>query len=68
MTFDEWWNDNYDGDLNKHEYARLAWDDAISAERERCSKLCDEAAAYLRANGGGHEAAAVEVVALDLRG
>ena len=51
------------------------WDDlrrfairSQSAERERCAKLCDEAARQLRSGGSNHEASAVESVAEDLRG
>ena len=42
MTFDEWWDGNYDRDLSECGYAQAAWDASITAERERCAKLCEQ--------------------------
>ena len=42
--------------------------EVAKAVRERCAKLCDEAACQLRTSGSNHEASALESVAEDLRG
>jgi hypothetical protein len=40
---------------------------AVSAARDRCASICDEAARRLRNSGCKHEAAAVECAAEDIR-
>jgi hypothetical protein len=50
MTFEEWF-DTPEQDRNRlynyrRCYAKLAWEEAIKAERERCAKLVETAGAY----------------------
>jgi hypothetical protein len=51
MTFESWWFDEATvASLEKlrtvEQECRLAWNAAVTAERERCAKLCDDEAAY----------------------
>jgi hypothetical protein len=43
MTFEEWWEKGGGGAHGVvKEFARIAWEAATAAERERCAKVCED--------------------------
>jgi hypothetical protein len=56
MTFDEWWRGVPEAALDWHDLrgaARMAWDAAAKAERQKCADMRAELERILRAFLGG---------------